>query len=163
MPQDLMEMVEGWGDNWPARRGGAEWDRKLAETVKLLNNMFTRLHTAAAAEICALAEGVGLDPVAVLELVNTSSGQSFVTGHALNLYRRPRETWGRFHRVEKSGRLFQNQIPEWALGLARGAGVPMPITGLFHELRKMNSPQDPCDLVNLMEAIEWEFAFPHDD
>lgn len=51
-----------------------------AAHFKLINNMLAAANLAAGAEAFALAEKAGLDPALLLDVVNASSGQSWVVG-----------------------------------------------------------------------------------
>jgi 3-hydroxyisobutyrate dehydrogenase-like beta-hydroxyacid dehydrogenase len=76
-------LVEGLGDLLAAMAGRVF---HVGETVgdgskvKIVNNMIAAINLAAAAEGMALAERMGLDPATIYEVVQASSGASFVFG-----------------------------------------------------------------------------------
>jgi putative dehydrogenase len=88
--------------------------------VKLVNNLLAAVNLAGAAEALALAERIGLDPARTLDVIEQSSGQSWIGSDRLrraiagDLAPRAHTTL-----LAKDTRL--------ALGMAASAGFPVPL------------------------------------
>jgi L-threonate 2-dehydrogenase len=91
--------------------------------VKLVNNLLAGVHLAAAAEALALAERVGLDPATVLEVVERSSGQSWIGGDRMR--RRLACTDGPVPVMAQMTLLAKDTA--LAARMAASAGVSMPL------------------------------------
>lgn len=94
--------------------------------TKLMNNLLAGIHLAGAAEVLALASRLGLDPALTLQVMASSSGQSWIASD-----RMPRALAGdlapRAHvtLLQKDTRL--------ALEAAAEHGLPAPLGRLAHE------------------------------
>lgn len=92
-----------------------------AQRMKLVNNYLSAANLALACEALVLAQGAGLDPQVMLEVVNSGSGQNSATLTKLPDYVLPR-------RFDRGGHLYLmlKDLNE-AAKLASDAGVPIPL------------------------------------
>jgi len=91
-----------------------------AARVKLVNNLLAATNLAAGAEAFALGVRLGLDPQMLLDVVNTSSGASWIVAD-----RMPRALAGDYAPRARVGILAKDL--GLALGMAGEAGAPAPI------------------------------------
>lgn len=123
-------LVEELGDLLAAMAG---WVFHVGETVgdgskvKIVNNMIAAINLAAAAEGMALAERMGLDPATVYEVVQASSGASFVFGTRMErVVKRDPSVHAAAHILAKDVGI--------ARGAAEAAGSPAPLAALTAEV-----------------------------
>lgn len=98
-----------------------------ASRAKLVNNLMAGIHLLAGAEAMALAERVGLDPAAMVELISASSGQSWVFDD-----RMPRALAGDYAPRAQT-RVLTKDLSLVNL-LASGLGVDLPLGSLTASL-----------------------------
>ncbi len=98
-----------------------------ASRAKLVNNLMAGIHLLAAAEALALAERVGLDPAAMVELVAASSGQSWMFSD-----RMPRALSGDYAPRAQT-RVLAKDL-SLVNALASAAGVSLPLGALASDL-----------------------------
>lgn len=98
-----------------------------ASRAKLVNNLMAGIHLFAGAEAMALAERVGLDPRAMLDLVSASSGQSWIFDD-----RMPRALAGDYAPRAQTRVLTKDLL--LANALASGAGVDLPLGAITARL-----------------------------
>jgi 3-hydroxyisobutyrate dehydrogenase len=88
--------------------------------TKLVNNLLAAVHLAGAAEALALADRLGLDAATTLDVVEQSSGQSWIAGDRLRRHLAgDRSVRARVALLAKDSAL--------ALAAARGVGQAMPL------------------------------------
>jgi len=88
--------------------------------VKLVNNLLAGINLAGAAEALALAERVGLDAARTLDVIEQSSGQSWIASDRLR-----RAIAGDL--APRAHTTLLNKDTHLALRMAAGAGVEVPI------------------------------------
>lgn len=95
--------------------------------IKIVNNMIAAINLAAAAEGMALAERMGLDPATVFDVVEASSGASFVFATRMGRVVRHDPT------VHAAARILAKDVG-LARTAARRAGSPSPLADLTAEV-----------------------------
>jgi putative dehydrogenase len=88
--------------------------------VKLVNNLLAGINLAGAAEVLALAERIGLDPARTLDVIEQSSGQSWIGSDRLR-----RAIAGDL--APRAHTTLLNKDTHLALGMAAAAGFAAPL------------------------------------
>jgi 3-hydroxyisobutyrate dehydrogenase-like beta-hydroxyacid dehydrogenase len=122
--------------------------------AKLVNNMIVGMSWAVVAEALTFAEAAGLDVAELTRVIPTGAARSWALEQAARLYHDPiPEAADRFMR----GRPSAGQLT-WALEQAVELGVPLPISGLVHELQKLAHLPEPPPAQALLRRIIWRSA-----
>jgi 3-hydroxyisobutyrate dehydrogenase-like beta-hydroxyacid dehydrogenase len=122
--------------------------------AKLVNNMIVSMSWAVAAEALTFAEAVGLDMPALTRVIATGAARSWALEQAARLYAEPPPAGLEASAGRRAG---PNQLT-WALEQAVELGVPLPLTGLVHELQKLAQLPDPPPAQALLRKIIWRSA-----
>ena len=122
--------------------------------AKLVNNMIVGMNWAVVAEALTFAEAAGLDVAELTRVIPTGAARSWALEQAAKLWHDPiPEGAEGFMR----GRPAAGQLT-WALEQAVELGVPLPISGLVHELQKLARLPDPPPAQALLRRIVWRSA-----
>lgn len=132
------------------------------QAVKALNNMLSAVGLMAASEVLIAAGKFGLDPSAVLDILNRSTGRNnstenklgqFVLNHAFN-----------------SGFALNLMVKDLTIAreIGQRVGAPMPLGGLCRELSAAAMAQLENETADHTEVARWlerqsDFSFKDDD
>jgi 3-hydroxyisobutyrate dehydrogenase-like beta-hydroxyacid dehydrogenase len=122
--------------------------------AKLVNNMIVGMNWAVVAEALTFAEAAGLDLAELTRVIPTGAARSWALDQAAKLYHDP---------IPEGAEGFMGGRPTagpltWALEQAVELGVPLPISGLVHELQKLARLPDPPPAQALLRRIIWRSA-----
>ncbi|MEZ5649709.1 MAG: NAD(P)-dependent oxidoreductase [Burkholderiaceae bacterium] len=116
--------------------------------MKTVNNLATALTLAGTIEAMSIGKAGGLDPTRMLEVLNVSTGGSFVSRHKIGQHIVP----GSFEDPFKLALMFKDV--SIARDEARALGLSLPVTDLGHDLYRRAT--DALDAgASVMELARW--------
>lgn len=122
----------------------------LAQAAKLANNMLSAAALVASSEAISMAVKAGVEPKALLEIINLSSGRNTATTHKI-----PNEVLTRRFQVGFANKLSHKDV-SLCIEEAASMGIPMPVSCAIREMLAITSATfgesaDISDVARLME------------
>lgn len=122
----------------------------LAQAAKLANNMLSAAALVASSEAISMAVKAGVEPSALLEIINLSSGRNTATTHKI-----PNEVLTRRFQVGFANKLSHKDVT-LCIEEAASMGIPMPVSVAIREMLAITSATfgegaDISDVARLME------------
>lgn len=125
--------------------------------MKLFNNVLFHVSVAAVAEALSLGTALGVDPVALMEIVTVSTGRSYAADLALKMcgtQEKPglEEFWN-------ARGLGPRQV-QACLEMSDEIGLPMPVTAAVQQVDKMSSVGQTFQALDIIKRLYWEASAP---
>lgn len=122
----------------------------LAQAAKLANNMLSAAALVASSEAISMAVKAGVDPSALLEIINLSSGRNTATTHKI-----PNEVLTRRFQVGFANKLSHKDVT-LCIEEAASMGIPMPVSVAIREMLAITSATfgDSADISDVARVME---------
>ena len=122
----------------------------LAQAAKLANNMLSAAALVASSEAISMAVKAGVDPGALLEIINSSSGRNTATTHKI-----PNEVLTRRFQVGFANKLSHKDVT-LCIEEAASMGIPMPVSVAIREMLAITNATfgDNADISDVARVIE---------
>lgn len=122
----------------------------LAQAAKLANNMLSAAALVASSEAISMATKAGVDPVALLDIINASSGRNTATTHKI-----PNEVLSRRFQVGFANKLSHKDVT-LCIEEAGSMGIPMPVSVAIREMLAITTATfgDNADISDVARVME---------
>lgn len=122
----------------------------LAQAAKLANNMLSAAALVASSEAISMAVKAGVEPSALLEIINVSSGRNTATTHKI-----PNEVLTRRFQVGFANKLSHKDVT-LCIEEAASMGIPMPVSVAIREMLAITSATfgDNADISDVARVLE---------
>lgn len=122
----------------------------VAQAAKLANNMLSAAALVASSEAISMAVKAGVEPDALLEIINSSSGRNTATTHKI-----PNEVLTRRFKVGFANKLSHKDVT-LCIEEAASMGIPMPVSVAIREMLAITSATfgDDADISDVSRLME---------
>lgn len=122
----------------------------LAQAAKLANNMLSAAALVASSEAICMAVKAGVEPTALLGIINSSSGRNTATTHKI-----PNEVVSRRFQVGFANKLSHKDVT-LCIEEAASMGIPMPVSVAIREMLSITTATfgDSADISDVARVLE---------
>ncbi|AHG65620.1 putative 3-hydroxyisobutyrate dehydrogenase [Advenella mimigardefordensis DPN7] len=122
----------------------------LAQAAKLANNMLSAAALVASSEAISMAVKAGVEPTALLGIINSSSGRNTATTHKI-----PNEVLSRRFQVGFANKLSHKDVT-LCIEEAASMGIPMPVSVAIREMLAITTATfgDNADISDVARVLE---------